>query len=119
MGRHPVPALAGQPLPTTATSSLQGAVNNWYMGTRNEPREVRSPAMPRAPRITGREALRALKRLGWREVAQRGSHVQLEHPERSWKVTIPVHAGETLDPKLIASMLRHAGLTVEQLRDAL
>jgi predicted RNA binding protein YcfA (HicA-like mRNA interferase family) len=75
--------------------------------------------MPRAPRVTGREALRALTRLGWREVTQRGSHVQLEHPERSGKVTIPVHAGETLDPKLLASVLRQAGLTAEELRDVL
>ena len=75
--------------------------------------------MPRAPRTTGRELVRALRRLGWREVTQRGSHVQLEHPERSGKVTVPVHAGETLDPKLIASVLRQAGLTVEELLAAM
>jgi predicted RNA binding protein YcfA (HicA-like mRNA interferase family) len=75
--------------------------------------------MPRAPRITGREAVRALKRLGWHEVTQRGSHVQLEHPERRGKVTVPIHAGDTLDPKLIASVLKQAGITPDQFRDAL
>ena len=71
------------------------------------------------PRLTGRETVCALKRLGWREVVQRGSHVQLEHPERSGKVTVPVHAGETLDPKLVASILRQAGITVDELRSVL
>jgi predicted RNA binding protein YcfA (HicA-like mRNA interferase family) len=75
--------------------------------------------MPRTPRITGREALRALQRLGWQVVTQRGSHAQLNHPGQSAKVTIPLHAGETLDPKLLASVLRQAGITVEQLRDVL
>lgn len=71
------------------------------------------------PRLTGRETVRALKRLGWRELARRGSHVQLEHPESSGKVTVPVHAGETLDPKLVASILRQAGITVDELRSVL
>lgn len=75
--------------------------------------------MPRAPRITGREAIRALKRLGWREVTQRGSHAQLEHPGPKRQGHHPIHAGETLDPKLIASICRQAGITTDQLRDAL
>jgi predicted RNA binding protein YcfA (HicA-like mRNA interferase family) len=45
--------------------------------------------------------------------------VQLEHPERTGKVTVPVHAGVTLDPKLLASVLRQAGITAEEFREAL
>lgn len=75
--------------------------------------------MTRAPRLTGREMVRALKRLGWRKIVQQGSHVHLVHGERNGKVTVPIHAGETLDPKLLGSILRQAGITVDELQAAL
>lgn len=74
--------------------------------------------MSRAPRITRRQLLRVLRKLGWSPVAQRGSHVQLTNPDRSGRVTVPVHAGETLKPKTLAAILNQAGLTVDDLRDA-
>ncbi len=53
--------------------------------------------MPRMPRVTGAEVLRALRSLGWVVAAQRGSHVQLKRPDRPGRVTIPIHAGETVE----------------------
>ncbi|MHB1547879.1 MAG: type II toxin-antitoxin system HicA family toxin, partial [Acidimicrobiales bacterium] len=35
--------------------------------------------MPPLPRCTGRQVVRALSRIGWMVVVQRGSHVQLKH----------------------------------------
>jgi len=52
-------------------------------------------------------------------VAQRGSHVQLKHPNRGGRVTIPFHAGETIGPGLLRSILAQAGLTVDEFRAAL
>lgn len=52
-------------------------------------------------------------------VAQKGSHAQLKHPTRGGRVTVPLHAGETIGPKLLGSILAQAGLTVEELRRAL
>ena len=75
--------------------------------------------MPPLPRLTGRELLRALGRRGWVVVAQKGSHAQLKHPTRGGRVTVPLHAGETIGPKLLGSILAQAGLTVEELRRAL
>ena len=75
--------------------------------------------MPRMPRVTGVDVVRALRSLGWIVAAQRGSHVQLKHPERPGRVTIPIHAGETIGPGLLASILKQAGLSVEQFRSAL
>ncbi|MFZ0919209.1 MAG: type II toxin-antitoxin system HicA family toxin [Candidatus Dormiibacterota bacterium] len=75
--------------------------------------------MPPLPRLTGREIMKALRRLGWEVVAQRGSHVQLRHPERSGRVTIPLHAGETIGPGLLRSILAQAGITADELRSAL
>jgi len=78
-----------------------------------------SPAMPALPRVTGRDVVRALGRLGWVVVAQRGSHAQLRHPTRGGRVTVPLHAGETLGPRLVASILAQAGLTADELREVL
>jgi len=75
--------------------------------------------MPRMPRVTGADVLRALRSLGWVVVTQRGSHVQLKHPDRPGRVTIPIHAGETIGPRLLGSILTQAGLSVDELRPAL
>jgi len=71
------------------------------------------------PRPTGRELLAALRRLGWQVVAQRGSHAQLRHPERAGRVTVPLHVGETIGPKLLHAVLAQAGVSTGELRDAL
>ena len=57
--------------------------------------------------------------LGWVVVTQRGSHVQLKHPDRPGRVTIPIHAGETIGPRLLGSILTQAGLSVDEFRSAL
>jgi len=71
------------------------------------------------PRVTGAEVLRALRSLGWVVVTQHGSHVQLKHPDRPGRVTIPIHAGETIGPRLLGSILTQAGLSVDEFRSAL
>jgi predicted RNA binding protein YcfA (HicA-like mRNA interferase family) len=75
--------------------------------------------MPPLPRITGREALRALGKLGWVVVIQKGSHAQLKHPSRGGRVTVPLHAGETIGPGLLRSILNQAGVTVEEFQAVL
>jgi predicted RNA binding protein YcfA (HicA-like mRNA interferase family) len=76
-------------------------------------------AMPPLPRVTGREVARALGKLGWVVVVQKGSHAQLKHPTRGGRVTVPLHAGETIGPGLLRSILSQAGITVEELRTVL
>lgn len=71
--------------------------------------------MPPLPRVTGRELVRALTRLGWVVVAQRGPHAQLKHPVRGGRVTVPLHAGETIGPGLLRSVLNQAGLSADDL----
>lgn len=50
-----------------------------------------------------------LEKLGWIVVVQRESHVQLKHPHRGGRVTLPVHAGETLGTGLLRAILNQAG----------
>lgn len=53
--------------------------------------------------------IKILKKDGWTEKSQRGSHLQLVHPTKSGKVTVPIHGGD-LDPKTYSSILKQAGL---------
>lgn len=75
--------------------------------------------MPPLPRVTGREIVQALTRMGWVTATQKGSHVQLKHPERGGRVTVPIHAGETIGPGLLRSILAQAGVTSDEFRSAL
>ena len=61
--------------------------------------------------MTVREILRILYKDGWREVEARtkGSHIQLKHPTKAGKVTVPNHKGD-IAPGTLNSILRQAGL---------
>ena len=62
----------------------------------------------------------ALRRLGWAPVpGSKGSHVQLKHPDRGGRVTVPIHKGQTLGPGLVASILAQAGITTDELIEVL
>lgn len=69
--------------------------------------------MPRLPRVTAAEALRALRRDGWNVDRQSGSHIILMHLTRPGRVTIARHAGAIIKPKTLATILDQAGLTIE------
>ena len=71
------------------------------------------------PRITAFQLLRALKRDGWQQVRQSGSHVTLKHPAKSGSVTVPKHASIVIKPKTLEAILEQAGLTSDELRELL
>lgn len=59
-------------------------------------------------------------RAGWYEHRRRGSHVTLKHPAKPGaRVTIAIHARETVFPKTLASILDQAGLTAEEFSELL
>ncbi len=69
--------------------------------------------MTRLPRITGREAIAALKRAGFEVARVKGSHHFLRHADGRGTV-VPVHAGETIGPGLLAAILRDCELSREE-----
>lgn len=75
--------------------------------------------MPRLPRVTTADLLRALRRAGWQERKARGGHAQLIHPDKSGRVTVAAHPGDIVPPKTLTSILGQAGLTADELRDLL
>ena len=68
--------------------------------------------MTRLPRLTGREVIAALKKAGFEVVRVKGSHHRLRHADGRVTV-VPIHAGETIGPGLMASILRDVELTLE------
>jgi len=77
--------------------------------------------MPRLPRITGEELVKALEKEGFETARQRGSHVQMRKFVEGDKVTfpIPIHKGKTLKPGTLRGIMRKAGISVERLIELL
>jgi predicted RNA binding protein YcfA (HicA-like mRNA interferase family) len=74
--------------------------------------------MTRLPRITGGELVRALRREGFEVVRVKGSHHFLRHGDGRATV-VPVHAGDTIGPGLLTSILSDVGITRGELIDLL
>ena len=56
-----------------------------------------------------RDVLVVLKKDGWIATKQKGSHLQLIHPAKKGKVTLPIHGGDI--PKgTLNAILKQAGL---------
>jgi predicted RNA binding protein YcfA (HicA-like mRNA interferase family) len=66
------------------------------------------------PVISGAQLIRALERLGWETVRQRGSHVRLRHPERRTFLVVPLH--RELKRGTLRGILRDADLDPDELR---
>lgn len=74
--------------------------------------------MPRTPRVTGSEVLRALLRDGWEEKGGK-RHAILKHPTKPGYVSVPRHHTKTLKIKTLQAILDQAGLTAEEFLDLL
>jgi predicted RNA binding protein YcfA (HicA-like mRNA interferase family) len=68
--------------------------------------------------MTAEEVIKVLERKGFWLVRQSGSH-KIYKNEEGKRVTIPHHSGKTIHPKILKSILRDAGLTLEQLKEML
>jgi predicted RNA binding protein YcfA (HicA-like mRNA interferase family) len=63
---------------------------------------------------SGEEAIRAFERAGWLRARQRGTHVSMVKSGIPIVLTVPLH--RELGPGLLRSLIRKAGLTVEEFR---
>ncbi|MCH7837973.1 MAG: type II toxin-antitoxin system HicA family toxin [Chloroflexi bacterium] len=61
---------------------------------------------------------RVLVRLGFRVSRQSGSH-RIYFNDQGRRVTLPYHARKILHPKLLTSILRDIGISVDELRELL
>lgn len=75
--------------------------------------------MPRLRRVSAQQAIRALERLGFVQIRQRGSHVVLKKqtPEGDVGCVVPLH--DELAIGTLRSILRQARLTPDEFMENL
>jgi len=71
--------------------------------------------MPKLPVVSGAEAIRALERLGFMVVRQRGSHIVLRRGASG--CVVPNH--REIKPGTLAGVLKQAGVSADEFAGAL
>ena len=66
--------------------------------------------MPRLPVASGRQTVRALEKLGFSQVRQRGSHVVMRKGGHG--TVVPMH--REIDTGTLSAIIKQAGVTVEE-----
>ena len=69
---------------------------------------------PKLPRVGCRQLVRALKRAGFEEQRQRGSHLHLRRASDGKRVTVPVNQGEIVPVGTLRAILRDADISVDE-----
>jgi len=75
--------------------------------------------MPRLPRVSGEQVIRALEKIGFEQVRQRGSHVVLRRTTPSGDVGCVVPLHRDLAIGTLAGILKQAGISAQEFTDAL
>ncbi len=70
--------------------------------------------MPRVPGVNHLRAVVALQKAGFR-IANQGKHIKMERGQ----ITLIIPRHNPIDPFIMGSIVRQAGLTVPQFRDLL
>ncbi len=70
--------------------------------------------MKNLPALTSRKVIKALKKAGFVEDRQKGSHLIMLHPLTNKRVVVPIHPGKTISKPLLQSIIEQdAGMTIE------
>jgi len=73
---------------------------------------------PNLPVVSGLDCIKALEKVGYQAVRQKGNHIRLKDiNEKKSPITIPAH--KELRPGLLKKVLRDAELTVEEFKQLL
>jgi predicted RNA binding protein YcfA (HicA-like mRNA interferase family) len=75
--------------------------------------------MTKLPTVSGERVVRALKRAGFVELRQKGSHASPEKRvgENVFRTVVPMHS--SLAKGTLADIFKQAGLTVDEFRELL
>jgi len=74
--------------------------------------------MSKLPQVTARELLSVLRRVGFVDDHQTGSHLILRHPISRRRAVVPRHRGD-IKSGTLRGILADAGLTPEQFHEML
>lgn len=76
--------------------------------------------MTKLPRVSGKDVVRALQKHGFFIKRQSGSHVIMRHEtDFSRRCVIPLHGSKTIKPGTLYSILKGAGLSIEEFNELL
>ena len=73
--------------------------------------------MPKLNRLPAKKVIQKLKKAGFIETHQRGSHVYLKSDDGSKIVTVPMHGKDVPIGTLYNIVIRQAGLSVSKFND--
>lgn len=71
--------------------------------------------MKKLPALTAKQVIRILKKLGFQEDRQKGSHLILINPITKRRVVVPIHPGKIIKKPLLKSIIENdVGISVEE-----
>jgi len=73
--------------------------------------------MSKLPVVSGADCIKALTKIGFDVVRQRGSHITLVRQDLSTQLTVPNH--KTIAKGTLRSLIRDSGLSVDEFIDLL
>lgn len=71
--------------------------------------------MTRLPMLNARKIIAALKKAGFEETHQNGSHLYFHHFAKDLETCVPMHGGD-VGRRLVRAILQQAGLSEEEFR---
>lgn len=71
--------------------------------------------MSRLPNLKTKKLLAILKRAGFVQYDQEGSHLYLRHPVKQVTTSVPMHGGE-INRSLMKLIIKQAGLSEDEFR---
>jgi predicted RNA binding protein YcfA (HicA-like mRNA interferase family) len=75
--------------------------------------------MPKLPAVTGEQAKTAFEKMGFVVHGIKGSHHVMKRTAVAKRLPIPIHSGKVLGAGLPKSLIRAAGITVDEFIDLL
>lgn len=70
--------------------------------------------MPKIPRISGHEAIRAFERVGYHIMRQKGSHIRLKNLQDPTRLPLSVPDHQELGIGLLRKLLRDSRVSVDE-----
>ncbi len=68
---------------------------------------------PQMPRVNASQVIRVLKKIGFSQSRQSGSHIIYRNLLGN-RVTVPFHTGKILHPKVLKNIIDDADLTLDE-----
>ena len=71
--------------------------------------------MKKLPSLTAKQVIKVLKKLGFHEDRQKGSHLVLINPLTKRRTIVPIHSGKTIKKPLLKTIIeKDVGISIEE-----